>query len=67
MEALGGALLNSIQPTAVSSGALESVLANLDGHEHGKTRYFVYNGGAPKFVRRLGEVAAEGYKGLALT
>jgi len=41
--------------------------SNLDGHEHGKTRYFVYNGGAPKFVRRLGEVAAEGYKGLALT
>ena len=41
--------------------------SNLDGHEHGKTRYYVYNGGAPKFVRRLGEVAAEGYKGLALT
>ncbi len=33
MEALGGALLSTIQPTAVSPGALEATLANLDGSE----------------------------------
>jgi hypothetical protein len=41
--------------------------SNVDGHEHGKTRYFVYNGGAPKFVARLTEVAARCYEGLDLT
>ena len=33
MEALGGALLSAIQPIAVSPGALEATLANLDGGE----------------------------------
>ena len=41
--------------------------SNVDGHEYGKTRYFVYNGGAPKFVSRLAEVASEGYGGLELS
>jgi len=41
--------------------------SNLAGHEHGKTRYFVYNGGAPKFVARLKDVASAGYEGLDLT
>ena len=35
--------------------------SNVDGHEHGKTRYLVYNGGVPRFVRRLNEVADGGY------
>ena len=38
--------------------------SNVDGHEYGKTRYFVYNGGAPRFVRRLGEVATNDYEGV---
>ena len=33
MEAVGGALLSTIQPTAVSPGALEATLANLDDAE----------------------------------
>ena len=41
--------------------------SNLDGHEHGKIRYNVYNGGGPKFVNRLNEVAANDYEGVALT
>jgi cation diffusion facilitator CzcD-associated flavoprotein CzcO len=41
--------------------------SNVEGHEQGKTRYFVYNGGAPKFVARLVDVAANGYEGLDLT
>ena len=40
--------------------------SNVDGHEHGKVRYFVYNGGAPKFRARITEVADQEYKGLRL-
>ena len=40
--------------------------SNIDGHEHGKIRYNVYNGGGPKFVARISEVAANGYTGLTL-
>jgi len=40
--------------------------SNVDGHEHGKTRYFVYNGGTPKYVATINEVAAKGYEGISL-
>ena len=40
--------------------------SNVDGHEHGKTRYFVYNGGTPKYVATISEVAAKGYEGIIL-
>ena len=36
--------------------------SNVDGHEHGRVRYFVYNGGAPKFLATIKQVAAEDYK-----
>ena len=38
--------------------------SNVDGHEYGKTRYNIYNGGGPKYAKRLREVAANGYEGL---
>ncbi|MFN0090247.1 MAG: flavin-containing monooxygenase [Acidimicrobiales bacterium] len=38
--------------------------SNVEGHEHGKVRYFVYNGGQPKFNNRLRDVAANGYEGV---
>jgi cation diffusion facilitator CzcD-associated flavoprotein CzcO len=38
--------------------------SNVDGHEHGRVRYFVYNGGAPKFLATIKQVAEENYKGL---
>jgi len=41
--------------------------SNIDGHEHGKVRYFVYNGGAPKFRSRIIEVADRDYEGLLLS
>ena len=41
--------------------------SNVPGHEHGKIRYFVYNGGAPKYVARINEVAANGYEGIVLS
>ena len=41
--------------------------SNVDGHEHGKTRYFVYNGGTPKYIATITEVADTGYKGLQLS
>jgi hypothetical protein len=34
-----------------------------EGHEHGKVRYLVYNGGTPKYVSVVGKVAADGYSG----
>jgi len=41
--------------------------SNVPGHEHGKTRYFVYNGGAPKFLTKINEVVASGYDGIVFT
>ena len=38
--------------------------SNLEGHEHGNTRYNIYNGGAPKYTRRLTEVAQNDYDGI---
>ena len=38
--------------------------SNVAGHEHGKVRYFVYNGGSPKYVKTINEVAAMGYEGI---
>ncbi|HJQ58843.1 MAG TPA: NAD(P)/FAD-dependent oxidoreductase [Vineibacter sp.] len=38
--------------------------SNIPGHEHGRTRYFVYNGGAPKYVSRINDIAAKGYEGI---
>ena len=41
--------------------------SNVPGHEHGKIRYFVYNGGAPKYVSNINEVARNNYKGVVFT
>ena len=38
--------------------------SNLDGHEYGKTRYNIYNGGGPKYARRLREMVANDYEGV---
>ena len=38
--------------------------SNVDGHEAGKVRYMVYNGGAPKYVATINEVAAKDYEGI---
>jgi hypothetical protein len=36
--------------------------SNVAGHEEGTVRYFVYNGGTPKFVGIINDVAAKGYQ-----
>jgi cation diffusion facilitator CzcD-associated flavoprotein CzcO len=36
--------------------------SNVAGHEEGTVRYFVYNGGTPKFVGIIKDVAAKGYR-----
>ena len=41
--------------------------SNVPGHEHGKIRYLVYNGGAPKYVNKINEVAEENYQGIVFT
>ena len=38
--------------------------SNVPGHEHGKVRYFVYNGGTPKYVAAITDVAQKGYEGI---
>jgi hypothetical protein len=40
--------------------------SNVAGHEEGKVRYFVYNGGAPKYVNIINKVAADGYADVVL-
>ncbi len=38
--------------------------SNVAGHEAGTVRHVVYNGGGPKYVAKLNEVAASGYDGI---
>ena len=38
--------------------------SNVEGHEQGQIRFFVYNGGAPKYRTKIDEVADQDYKGL---
>src|SRR6202012_4454972 len=41
--------------------------SNVAGHEEGTVRYFVYNGGTPKFVGIINEVAVKGYQEIAFS
>ena len=41
--------------------------SNVEGHEAGTIRYMVYNGGMPKYVSIITEVAESDYQGLDLS
>ena len=41
--------------------------SNVPGHEDGKVRYVVFNGGTPKYVAAINDVAAKGYEGIVFT
>jgi len=41
--------------------------SNVAGHEEGTVRYFLYNGGTPKFVAIANDVAAKGYQEIAFS
>ena len=41
--------------------------SNVEGHEAGKVRYVVYNGGMPKYMATITDVAESGYQGLDLS
>ena len=41
--------------------------SNVAGHEEGTVRYFLYNGGTPKFIAIANEVAAKGYQDIAFS
>jgi len=41
--------------------------SNVAGHEEGKIRYMVYNGGSPKYVQTVTDVAHKGYEGIELS
>jgi len=41
--------------------------SNVPGHEYGKIRYLVYNGGAPKYVSKITQVAQNDYAGIVFT
>ena len=38
--------------------------SNVEGHEEGTIRYLVYNGGMPKYVTIINDVAASDYDGV---
>ena len=38
--------------------------SSIEGHEHGKMRYNIYNGGGPRYARMLKEAAANDYEGM---
>ena len=38
--------------------------SNVPGHEAGKVRHVVFNGGTPKYVAAINEVAMKGYEGI---
>lgn len=38
--------------------------SNIEGHEYGKMRYNIYNGGGPRYARMLKEVADNNYEGM---
>jgi len=40
---------------------------NLEGHEYGKMRYNIYNGGGPKYASILSEVADNDYEGFTFS
>ena len=54
--------------TMVLAGRAQSWItgynSNLEGHEYGKTRYNVYQGGAPRYTKKITSVAADGYPGV---
>jgi len=41
--------------------------SNVAGHGEGNIRYFLYNGGTPKYVAIINDVAAKGYEGIVLS
>ena len=41
--------------------------SNVAGHEVGRVRHVVYNGGAVRYAERLREVAEAGYPGIAFS
>ena len=40
--------------------------SNVEGHEEGTIRYVVYNGGSPKYMSIIKDVAEKGYEGITL-
>ncbi len=41
--------------------------SNVPGHEEGKVRHVVFNGGTPKYVAAINEVTAKGYEGIVFS
>lgn len=41
--------------------------SNIAGHEYGKTRYNIYNGGGPKYAKTLRRVAEKNYEGVGFS
>ena len=48
----------------VKKAALTGYNSNIEGHEHGKMRYNIYNGGGPRYARMLQEAAENDYAGM---
>ncbi len=48
-----------------SKGWFTGYNSNVEGHGEGTMRHVVYNGGAPKYQKKLDEIASEGYTELS--
>jgi cyclohexanone monooxygenase len=59
--------LSEIMLMRKAQGWFTGYNSNVDGHEAGTIRYFVYSGGAPKYRARLREVVERGYDGLVFS
>lgn len=50
-----------------SKGWFTGYNSNVDGHGEGKVRYPAYFGGAPRYARKMAEIAVDGYRGIKLS
>ena len=61
------AKLYSVMLMRKAKGWFTGYNSNVEGHEEGNIRYVVFNGGSPKYMATIKEVADSGYDGMTLT
>lgn len=61
------AKLYSVMLMRKAKGWFTGYNSNVEGHEEGNIRYVVFNGGSPKYMATIKEVADSGYDGMILT
>jgi cation diffusion facilitator CzcD-associated flavoprotein CzcO len=59
--------LYSVMLMRNAKGWVTGYNSNVPGHEAGRTRYVIYNGGNPKYNAKIEEVAQNGYTGVVFS